>query len=198
MGRHNARNTLAALALATEGAGASLAAALEALPSFRGVRRRQELIGVADGVRVYDDFAHHPTAVRETIASLRSRHREGRLLAVFEPRSATSSRRLHQDEYPDAFRAADEAWFAPVGRPEIADAERLDVNAIADRLTRAGTPGHAAGDIDSIVREVTSAARPGDTIVVMSNGPFGGIHDKILSTLTTRVLDRRAHGPRSG
>ena len=88
-------------------------------------------MATADGVRVYDDFAHHPTAVRETLRGLRARHPEGRLIALFEPRSATASRKLHQDAYAAAFEAADLALLAPVGRKEIAEGERLDVAQIA-------------------------------------------------------------------
>src|SRR6185312_15578798 len=94
----------------------------QALTRFAGVKRRQELRGVADGVRVYDDFAHHPTAVLETLSGFRARHPEGKLIAVFEPRSATASRRIHQEAYAAAFAAADEILLAPVGRSEIPEA----------------------------------------------------------------------------
>ncbi|MBW2688260.1 MAG: UDP-N-acetylmuramate:L-alanyl-gamma-D-glutamyl-meso-diaminopimelate ligase, partial [Deltaproteobacteria bacterium] len=124
IGRHNARNTVAALAMASEAAGAPLDRLIAALPGFRGTKRRQELVGVTNGVHVYDDFAHHPTAVKETLAGFRERL-AGRLIAVFEPRSATASRRLHQDAYPDAFASADVCILAPVGRSEIASEEKL-------------------------------------------------------------------------
>ena len=184
-GVHNARNALAALAIATEGAGVDLAGAMQALTSFAGVKRRQELLGVADGVRVYDDFAHHPTAVRLTLDGLRRRHPEGKLIGVFEPRSATASRNQHQAEYPAAFRAADVAVLAPVGRAEIAAEEKLDTARIA---TAIGPHARAATSLDEVLAHVVDVAAPGDTVVLMSNGFFGGMHDRVLSALTLRAL----------
>ncbi len=190
-GEHNIRNAVAAIALAAEGAGIPVSVLTAALTRFRGVKRRQELLGEVDGVRVYDDFAHHPTAVRETLRGLRERHPEGKLIAVFEPRSATASRRLHQAEYPDAFAPADLAILAPVGRPEIAEAERLDVRAIAAAVVARGRRAEAPPDIDAIVARIAGEAKPGDTVVLMSNGAFGGIHDRILLALTDRHLASR-------
>lgn len=185
-GLHNVRNTLAALALAAEAGGARLDTMLTALRSFRGVRRRQELLGEADGVRVYDDFAHHPTAVRETLAGLRARHPEGALIAAYEPRSATASRRVHQASYEEAFAEADLALLAPVGRTEIADAERLDVGALADALRAAGVRAEAPADHGALLETLVREARPGDTVVLMSNGDFGGLHDRVLAALALR------------
>jgi UDP-N-acetylmuramate: L-alanyl-gamma-D-glutamyl-meso-diaminopimelate ligase len=137
MGRHNARNAIAALAMASEAAGAPLDRLMGALPGFRGTRRRQELVGIARGVEVYDDFAHHPTAVSETLGGFRERT-TGRLIAVFEPRSATASRRLHQDAYAPAFAAADVCILAPVGRAEIPAEEKLDILSIARAIEARG------------------------------------------------------------
>jgi len=185
-GAHNARNAIAALALATEGAGVDLGDAMRAVTRFAGVRRRQELLGEADGVRVYDDFAHHPTAVRETLRGLRARHGEGRLIAAFEPRSATASRRLHQEEYPEAFAAADLAVLAPVGRPEIEAGEKLDVAAIAARIGARGGRAVAPGTLEGVLERLLDEAAPGDTVVLMSNGTFGGLHDRLLAALALR------------
>jgi UDP-N-acetylmuramate: L-alanyl-gamma-D-glutamyl-meso-diaminopimelate ligase len=182
-GGHNVNNALAAMAMANRGAGVPLATLADALPNFQGVRRRQELRGVARGVRVYDDFAHHPTAVAQTLPSLRARHRQGRLIAIFEPRSATASRALHQAQYPAAFAAADLTLLAPVGRPEIPDAEKLDVGAVAAAIRAAGRQAETPESVDAIVERVGQWARPGDTVVVMSNGAFGGIHAKLLERL---------------
>ncbi|NOY90967.1 MAG: UDP-N-acetylmuramate:L-alanyl-gamma-D-glutamyl-meso-diaminopimelate ligase [Deltaproteobacteria bacterium] len=187
-GRHNLRNILAALALASEGAGASLEVLMHAVSSFVGVKRRQELLGEIGGVRVYDDFAHHPTAVRETLAGLKARHPAGRLIAAFEPRSATASRRMHQALYPDALRAADLALLAPVGRKEIAEAERLDVARIAADILAAGRRAEAPESIDAVVARMVHEARSGDTLVLMSNGTFGGAHAAVLAGLTARLL----------
>ena len=187
-GRHNLRNVLAALALASEGAGASLDTSMHAVSSFVGVRRRQELLGEIGGVRVYDDFAHHPTAVRETLAGLKTRHPEGRLIAAFEPRSATASRRMHQELYPEAFRAADLALLAPVGRKEIAEQERLDVTHIARDIVALGRRAEAPATVDALVDRMVSEARAGDTLVLMSNGTFDGAYAGVIAGLTDRLM----------
>ena len=185
-GRHNVRNALAALALASEGVGAPVGHLLDVLGGFKGVRRRQELIGVADGVRVYDDFAHHPTAVAETLRGLRALHPHGKLIAAFEPRSATASRATHQAQYAGAFRAADHVLVAPVGRPEIRADERLDVHALADAIVAAGGRAEAPASVDALVARIAELADPGDTVVLMSNGTFGGAHAAALEALAAR------------
>lgn len=184
-GLHNVRNALAAIALAHEACAVPIDVLLHALEGFRGVRRRQELVGTVAGVSIYDDFAHHPTAVRETVRALRERHPAGRLAAVFEPRSATASRRIHQSEYVGAFVDADLTVLAPVGRPEIPLSEKLDVAAIARELEARGRCAHAPADVDAIVSLLASWARPGDAIALLSNGAFGGIHARLLVALGT-------------
>lgn len=186
-GAHNMRNAVAAIALCAEGASVAVMPLVRSLAAVRGVRRRQELVAVADGVRIYDDFAHHPTAVRETLRGLRARHPQGRLIAVFEPRSATASRRLHQDLYAQAFESADWSILAPVGRREIAEAERLDVSAIAEAIVRTGKRAEAAHDHDRIVRALVGEAVPGDTVVVMSNGDFRVVLDPLIAGLALRA-----------
>jgi UDP-N-acetylmuramate: L-alanyl-gamma-D-glutamyl-meso-diaminopimelate ligase len=193
-GAHNVRNALLAIAVAAEGAGVPVHTLVTALARFGGVRRRQELRGIADGVRVFDDFAHHPTAVAETVRALRERRRGGRLIAVFEPRSATASRRLHQEAYGRAFAAADVVLLAPVGRKEIANAEKLDVEALASVVRGSGVTAEAPGSIDAIVERVAELATPGDTVVAMSNGEFGRIHERILARLAIGVMARRVSG----
>ena len=182
VGRHNARNTVAALAMASEATGAPLDQLIGALPGFRGTKRRQELVGITNGVHVYDDFAHHPTAVKETLAGFRERV-GGRLIAVFEPRSATASRRLHQEAYPDAFAPADVCILAPVGRSEIPPEEKLDTKAIAETITSGGGQARACTSVNEAVDAAAAAAKPGDTIVVMSNGRFEDAPDRILLAL---------------
>jgi UDP-N-acetylmuramate: L-alanyl-gamma-D-glutamyl-meso-diaminopimelate ligase len=188
-GLHNVRNAIGAMALASLGAGVELPTSIASLGRFRGVKRRQELLGVAGGVHVYEDFAHHPTAVRETLRGLRERHPTGQLVAAFEPRSATASRRTHQAEYPAAFERADVTFLAPVGRPEIDASERLDRDAIVDAIRAKGGVAHAPADLDAVLAGIVASARPGDTVVLMSNGPFGGIYDRVLAALATRHLD---------
>ncbi|MBX3246555.1 MAG: UDP-N-acetylmuramate:L-alanyl-gamma-D-glutamyl-meso-diaminopimelate ligase [Myxococcales bacterium] len=183
-GAHNVRNALAAIALATEGAGADAATVMNAVARFGGVRRRQERIGVAGGVYVYEDFAHHPTAVEETLRAIASFHPEGRVICAFEPRSATASRRIHQARYEVAFDAASLTLIAPVGRPEIPDDERLDVGAIARAIASRGGDAEACADLDAIVARIGATARSGDAVVLMSNGSFGGIYDRVLARLT--------------
>ena len=190
-GLHNVANTLAAFALAAEGAGVAVRDLVRALPRFAGVRRRQELRGVAAGVRVYDDFAHHPTAVGETLRALRGRHAQGRLFAVFEPRSTTASRKLHESEYARAFDAADAVLLAPVGRQEIAEAERLDVGTVAAAIRARGRSAETPAGVDAIVERLALDAVAGDTVVVMSNGAFGDIHAKLLARLALGVVEQR-------
>jgi UDP-N-acetylmuramate: L-alanyl-gamma-D-glutamyl-meso-diaminopimelate ligase len=183
-GAHNVRNAVGAIAACAEGFGVGVAAARTALASFAGVRRRQDLLGKPDGVAVYDDFAHHPTAVDETLHALRARHPTGTLWAVFEPRSATACRALHQDEYVPAFGVADRVLFAPLGRTNIPEAERLDLARLASAI--GPTKAEAAPSVDAILERIVAEARPGDTVALLSNGAFGGIHAKLLAALAAR------------
>jgi UDP-N-acetylmuramate: L-alanyl-gamma-D-glutamyl-meso-diaminopimelate ligase len=179
-GAHNVRNALGAIAACAEGFGVPVTTARTALASFTGVKRRQDLIGEPRGIRVYDDFAHHPTAVKETLAALRARHPKGALWAVFEARSATACRNLHQDEYGRAFGAATHVVFAPLGRANLPESERLDLARLAKEL---GPNAHVAESVDAIVARLAEGARPGDTIALLSNGSFGGIHARVLAAL---------------
>ncbi len=197
-GRHNVKNAVAAIAAAAQGYGVPLSAVIEALPRFSGVRRRQDLLFEADGVRVYDDFAHHPTAVDETIAAMRAKHRDGTLWAVFEPRSATACRALHQAEYERAFLGADRVILAPVGRPDIPDGERLDTEKIAGALRAAGKHAEAAPSVEAIVASITAEARPGDTVLLLSNGAFGGIYERLRTSLGGRATSGGLPGATQG
>jgi UDP-N-acetylmuramate: L-alanyl-gamma-D-glutamyl-meso-diaminopimelate ligase len=138
-------------------------------------------------VRVYDDFAHHPTAVLETLRGFRMRHPTGKLFAVFEPRSATASRRIHQDSYASAFEPADHVLLAPVGRSEIPAEERLDLARLRDDLNARGTHAEVGASVDALVERVAALAEPGDVVVAMSNGAFGNIHDRLLCALGVRA-----------
>ena len=182
-GLHNLRNALAALAACCQGYGVSVRDGVRALSTFAGVRRRQDLLYIARGVSVYDDFAHHPTAVRETLAALRAKHASGKLFAVFEPRSATACRSLHQREYETAFASADRVLLSPLGRSDIPSDERLDLDALTSALRKQGTDATSATSVDDIVATLAREAKAGDTIALLSNGAFGGIYEKLRSAL---------------
>jgi UDP-N-acetylmuramate: L-alanyl-gamma-D-glutamyl-meso-diaminopimelate ligase len=186
-GRHNLSNTVAAIAAIAQGYGVRLEQLGVPLAHFGGVRRRQDLLGDPNGIHVYDDFAHHPTAVRETLAALRAKHPEGQLFAVFEPRSATACRRLHQADYVSAFDAASRVLLAPLGRSNLPEAERLDLGQLARDLTARGIPASAPDSVDAIVEELRAHARPNDTVALLSNGAFAGIHGRVLEALAPRV-----------
>jgi len=179
-GQHNVRNAIATIAACAEGFGVSMASLRQSLASFHGVRRRQDLLGEPRGVRVYDDFAHHPTAVDETLRALRGKHPEGSLWAVFEPRSATACCSLHQEAYARAFDAATVVILAPLGRTNVPDDDMLDLDRLARDL---GDKAHVAASADAIVDALASGATTGDTIALLSNGAFGGLPTRVLAAL---------------
>jgi UDP-N-acetylmuramate: L-alanyl-gamma-D-glutamyl-meso-diaminopimelate ligase len=183
-GAHNVRNAIGALAACAEGFGVELEKVRRALAMFQGVRRRQDLLGTPSGIAVYDDFAHHPTAVIETLRALRARHPKGALWAVFEPRSATACRSLHQQAYAEAFKDADRVLFAPLGRTNIPEGERLDVDRIAREL---GERAEATTSVESILDILRRQTKAGDAIALLSNGAFGGLHARLLSALEERA-----------
>jgi len=182
LGAHNVRNALAAIAVGTH-LGLSPERIADALAQFKGVKRRLEVVGVADGVTVYDDFAHHPTAVAETLAGLRASNPHARVWAVFEPRSASSCRRVFQADFANAFAAADEVIIAPVFRSKLPESERLSVPELVRDLNARGTNAREAESLDDIVAGIVREHRAGDLVVLMSNGGFGGIHAKLLQAL---------------
>ena len=182
-GAHNVSNAIAAIAVASRGFGVPIQQLQESLPQFEGVCRRQDLIGTPNGICVYDDFAHHPTAVDETLRGLRARHPNGSLFAVFEPRSATACRALHQDAYAQAFSSATHVIIAPVGRDSIPAEERLDVARITEEIRAQGRFAKSPASVDGIIDELVREARSGDTIVLLSNGSFGGIYGRLLEAL---------------
>src|SRR4029453_9920079 len=173
---------LAAIAVATE-VGVRAEQIAGALHSFAGVKRRLEMVGTADGVTVYDDFAHHPTAVAETRAGVRASHPKSRVWAVFEPRSASSCRRVFQEDFARAFAAANEVLIAPVFRSKLPEEERLSVPMLVRNLRERGQSAREADSIDDIVNAIVREHRRGDIVIVMSNGGFGGIHRKLLQAL---------------
>jgi UDP-N-acetylmuramate: L-alanyl-gamma-D-glutamyl-meso-diaminopimelate ligase len=184
LGVHNVRNALAALAVGAH-SGLSAGTLAEGLRAFKGIKRRLETVGVVAGVTVLDDFAHHPTAVRETLSALRTGYPGRRVWAVFEPRSASSCRSVFQADFADAFGAADEVVIAGVFRSSLPESERLSAGQLVDDLRGRGQRARHIPDVDDIVRSVASESRAGDVVVLMSNGGFGGIHGKLLQALTS-------------
>jgi UDP-N-acetylmuramate: L-alanyl-gamma-D-glutamyl-meso-diaminopimelate ligase len=182
-GAHNVENALGVAAAATA-LGLSADEIAAGLAAFRGVKRRQEVRGCAGGVTVVDDFAHHPTATARTLEAIASRYPGARLLACFEPRSNTSRRNLHQLAYVRAFPGAAAVWLLrPAPTDRVPEAERLDVERLAADISARGTPARASAAVAEMVEEVAAAARPGDVVVAMSNGAFGGIWEKLLARL---------------
>jgi UDP-N-acetylmuramate: L-alanyl-gamma-D-glutamyl-meso-diaminopimelate ligase len=185
VGAYNVRNATAAIAVAAE-VGIGVERIADGLRAFAGVKRRLEIVGTVDGVTVYDDFAHHPTAVAETLAGLRASNPDARIWAVFEPRSASSCRRVFQDDFARAFGGADEVLIAPIFRSKLPESERLSIRQLVRDLRAAGQSAREADSIDDIVSGIASGHRPGDLVVLMSNGGFGGIHQKLLRALEPR------------
>jgi UDP-N-acetylmuramate: L-alanyl-gamma-D-glutamyl-meso-diaminopimelate ligase len=186
-GRHNVANALGALATALA-LGAPFADVAAALARFRGVRRRQEVRGTVRGVTVLDDFAHHPTAVRETVAAMRSRFPGRRLVAVLEPRSNTSRRALFQRDFVEALAGADRAIISVVPREPLYSntgvvSEYLDAERLATDLCGRGVEAEAIDGVDRIVERLGTSCRDGDVVLVMSNGDFGELWGKLLARL---------------
>jgi UDP-N-acetylmuramate: L-alanyl-gamma-D-glutamyl-meso-diaminopimelate ligase len=194
LGTHNVRNALATLAIATE-VGVDHERIRGALKRFSGVKRRLELVGKADGVTVYDDFAHHPTAVGETLAGLRASNPGVRIWAIFEPRSASSCRRVFQDDFARAFGGADEVLLAPVFRSTLPEDQRLSISRLVHDLRHRGQAARETGSIDEIIDIVVREHRKGDLVLIMSNGGFGGIHGRLLRALGDRAPGASAREP---
>ena len=176
LGAHNAENALAAIG-AARSAGVSVERSIAALGEFKGVKRRMELRGEVNGIAVYDDFAHHPTAIASTIDGLRRKVGGKRIVAVLEPRSATMRMGVHRDTLAPSLAGADQVWmFAP---PDLGwDA--------AGAVATLGSKGNVARSLDELVAALAGGAVPGDQVLIMSNGGFGGLHGKLLEALARR------------
>ena len=186
-GEHNVRNALAALAVASA-EGVALERAAAALARFGGVKRRLEVRGEAGGVTVYDDFAHHPTAVAVTLQALRAVGGGGRLVAVFEPRSYTSRTKVFQDAFARAFSAADRVVIAAAHLPgKVPERQRLSEQDLVDGIRRHGIRADFIATVPEIVADLATNLRPGDRVAILSNGGFGGIHEKLLEALRSGV-----------
>ncbi|MEO8061458.1 MAG: UDP-N-acetylmuramate:L-alanyl-gamma-D-glutamyl-meso-diaminopimelate ligase [Pseudomonadota bacterium] len=176
LGAHNAENALAAIG-AARNAGVSVERAIAALGEFKGVKRRMELRGEVNGVAVYDDFAHHPTAIASTIDGLRRKVGTKRIIAVLEPRSATMRMGVHRDTLAPSLAGADSVWmFAP---PDLG----WDAGAVVATL---GPKGKVARSLDELLAGLAGSVAAGDQVLIMSNGGFGGLHGKLLEALARR------------
>ena len=185
-GYHNIENAAGVYA-AARALGLTHAQIARGFKTFKGVKRRQEVRGEIGRVLVIDDFAHHPTAVRETIEGIRQRYPDRRLWAVFEPRSNTSRRNIHQHEYVTALKGAD---LATIREPEAHDKvpadQRLNVAKIVADLRAVGVDAESSPDVNVLIEQVASQAQPNDLLLVMSNGSFGGLIPTVLERLTAR------------
>ena len=186
-GAFNVANATAAL-VTVDVLGVPLAESVPLLPRFQGVKRRQEFRGEVNGVAVIDDFAHHPTAVKGSIEALGERYPQRRIIAVFEPRTNTSRRRVFQHAYVDALAAADRVLVQRVPDTPIYSAtgevtERFSADELAEGLRGRGVPTTVSSEVDEIVDALVADQRPGDVVLVMSNGAFGGIWEKLLERL---------------
>lgn len=182
-GNFNARNCLAVI-VAAETMGADREAVREALLTFRSVKRRMEVRAEIEGVRIIDDFAHHPTAVRETLQAIRLRYPGDRLIAVYEPRSLTSRQRVFQHDYASAFVDADIAIIADLFDPSrFAEEDRLSTEDLVSAIRERGTESIFVPTADEIVWHLGPRLTRGDTVVIMSNGGFDGIHEKLMKSI---------------
>lgn len=174
-GRHSVSNGLAAIAAAAH-VGVDPATACQALSNFGGVKRRMELLGTVRGIAVYDDFAHHPTAIETTLDGARKMLGERRLWAIIEPRSNTMRMGSHKDGLAQSARAADQViWYQPAGLD-------WDLSPVIDA---APNPSQVLNQLDEIIARIVTEAREGDVVVIMSNGGFGGLHQKLIAALQT-------------
>ncbi len=186
LGLYNVRNALAAIATGAA-VGLNTDTIADGLRRFKGVRRRMQLRGSVAGVSVYDDFAHHPTAIRETLAGVRSAFPGRRLWAIFEPRSATACLRIFQSDFLRALSGADVVVLPAVFRSTLPEEQRLSPEQLVGDLKAAGVDARYIPQVDDIVRSVARDSRSGDLVVIMSNGGFDDIHQKLLAALEARA-----------
>ncbi len=182
-GKYNVLNSLGVIILARHN-GISDKIIQAAFDSFKSVRRRQELRGEVNGVAVYDDFAHHPTAIRETISAIKQKHNGRRLVAVFEPRSNTSVRKIHQQALIDSFKDADEVILTTLHRLEkIPQEQRLEIKEVLKSLKNKNISAYEFPEVEEIIEHLKTNCRSGDVVLIMSNGKFENIHQRLLASL---------------
>ncbi len=182
-GRHNVLNSLSVLALC-DGLGLDIEKAAQGLRQCKGAKRRQEIVGEVQGILIIDDFAHHPRAVAETLGALKERYDGRRIIAIFEPRTNTSRRAIFQEAYARAFSAADKVMVRDVPDPEKApEGDRFSSKQLVEDLRNQGLKAQFARDASEIIQAVLDDVREEDVYVILSNGPFEGIHQRLLKAL---------------
>jgi len=197
-GEHNALNATAAAALAS-GQGVSKEAICVALASFKSVKRRLEVRAEIGGIAVIEDFAHHPTAIRETLRALRAVYPQSRLWAVLEPRSNTLRRKVLEADLVESLHLADHVVLAGVYQQErIPEAERLRPEEVVLALNAAGTQAELCSDVEAIVDGITPHLEPGDVVAILSNGGFDGIYEKLPARLRNRFQENAKDASQDG
>jgi len=191
-GLFNVRNALAVIA-ASSAFGLDHEEISAGLKTFSGVKRRMETVAVINGIRIIDDFAHHPTAVRETVDALSVMYRESRIVALFEPRSNSSTRNIFQDHFTAAFISADVVMIGPVNRSDrYGPDEILSTERLVEDIRQDGTPAHCFDNFEKLLEHIMSTVLPGDVLVFMSNGGFGGIPGRVVDRLRSRFPDNES------
>ena len=182
-GRHNLYNCLACMAVANK-IGISDKYVYTALKTFSGIKRRQEIRGIKHGITIMDDFAHHPTAVRETIKAVKPFYKKGRVIAVFEPRTNTSMRNIFQDTYPDSFLEADMVCVCEPGiKKNISPKDKFSTRQLVADIERKGIDAYYFENTDAVINFLVSKLRPEDLVLIMSNGGFDNIHINLLEKI---------------
>ena len=183
IGRHNIENAVAVAAMGLK-LGLAAREIKKAFADFQGIKRRQEVVGVKNGVTVIDDFAHHPTAIRRTLEAVREAYPGHRIWAVFEPRSATSRRKVFESKLPECFAEANRVILAELFAPDkIKPEERLDPKRVIKDINQNGGDAYFIPEVDTIVEKIAAECRPKDVVLIMSSGGFSGIHQKLLAQL---------------
>lgn len=182
-GEYNVLNALSVIGVSLS-LKLDMAQVKKAFTTFKGVKRRQEILGEPRGVLVIEDFAHHPTAVKETLKGIKAKYPQRKIWAVFEPRSATSRRKVFQKDYARAFQMADETLIAEAfDQSKIVEADRFSSQELIADIRAHGQKAKVYGKVDEIVKDIASGAKSGDLVLIMSNGGFDGIYQKLLASL---------------
>ena len=183
IGRHNIENATAVAAMSLK-LGLTAEEVQKGFQTFKGIKRRQEVIGVKNGVTVIDDFAHHPTAIRLTLEAVKEAYPGQRIWAIFEPRSATCKRKVFEERLPQSFAPADRVIISSLFAPNKIDPEdRLDPELVIKRINDNGGQAYFISGIEALVDKLTNECRPQDVLLIMSSGGFSGIHQKLLDQL---------------